>query len=32
MLADAGFEVRWRRAVDDEMGEKTGFVLTRKST
>jgi ubiquinone/menaquinone biosynthesis C-methylase UbiE len=30
MLADAGFEVLWRRVVDDEMGEKTGFVLARK--
>lgn len=30
MLEDAGFEVRWRRIVDDEMGEETGFVLARK--
>jgi hypothetical protein len=30
MLADAGFEVRWRRAVDDEMSQKTGFVPGQK--
>ena len=30
MLEDAGFEVCWQRIVDDEMGEKTGFVLARR--
>jgi ubiquinone/menaquinone biosynthesis C-methylase UbiE len=30
MLEDAGFEVCWRRVVDDAMGEKTGFVLARR--
>jgi ubiquinone/menaquinone biosynthesis C-methylase UbiE len=31
MLEDAGVEVWWRRVVDDQMGDETGFVLASKS-
>lgn len=30
LLEAAGFEVIWRRVVDDELGGETGFVLARK--
>ena len=30
MLEAEGLEVLWRRVVDDELGDKTGFVLARK--
>lgn len=31
LLESAGFEVVWRRIVDDELGGNTGFVLARKT-
>lgn len=31
MLEDVGFEVLWRRVVDDALGGETGFVLARRS-
>ncbi|WP_266078697.1 class I SAM-dependent methyltransferase [Haladaptatus caseinilyticus] len=31
IVEDAGFEVRWRRTVNDSMGDTTDFVLARKS-